>query len=131
MFGSSDFKTFKSFSERFLTFSHYALQSFQAADLKVSRPNYVYHIFPQFTKIASCTACPLLYVKLPTNCSQPRGFHPRKQRIYTYWLSPPQILTDLVTCTAVAYLSSQSIQFTSLLDTNQEIGVVSHPLTLS
>ena len=47
------------------------------------------------------------------------------------YFSPPQSLADLLTCTAVSYLSSQSIQFTSLLDTNQEAGVVSHPLILS
>ena len=50
------------------------------------------------------------------------GFHPRRQRRYIDYLSPPQSLTNLVTCTALSYLSSQSIHFTSLLDWNQDSG---------
>ena len=119
-------------------FSHCALQSFQAGDLNVSRPNYVYHNFPtiqKFQVVPLGTHCPWSY---QTNCSQSWGFHPRRQRRYTDYLSPPQSLTNLVTCTALSYLSSQSIHCTSLLDWNQDSGCcqslfnpqLTHPKTL-
>ena len=49
-----------------------------------------------------------------------------------------EVFTNLVTCTALSYLSSQSIHFTSLLDWNQDSGCcqslfnpqVTHPKTL-
>ena len=51
---------------------------------------------------------------------------------------PSLSLTNLVTCTALSYLSSQSIHFTSLLDWNQDSGCcqslfnphLTHPKTL-
>ena len=83
-------------------------------------PKHVYHIFPSLQKMQVVPLGPYYPWSYKTNCSQPRGFHPRRQRRYTDYLSPPQSLADNVSCTAVSYLSSQSIQFTSLLYWNQE-----------
>ena len=94
-----------------------------------------FHTIQKFQVVPLVTYCPWSY---QTNCSQSWGFHPRRQRRYTDYLSPPRSLTNLVTCTALSYLSSQSILFTSLLDWNQGSGCcqslfnpqLTHPKTL-